>query len=232
MNERRLRDAIDWALSDRQLVVYGGSPIGGGTWPEMALVATVGVLREWGIDPDREDVLDLFITKAVEDALDRLSPRPPKEVEDKILASLPPDRPSRSGKGVVGYAASKGLSNVRHCPRCRTAIYTVSKSATAIARGVPGLLWVYLEGRAAAGADGVIDIRHAPVLDRVGQAVGYVDADGVRWPERDIETPYRPPITVRCHGGLWILPKDHRGSERCGAVARIDENGNPQLVSA
>jgi hypothetical protein len=230
MNERHLRAAIDAALSWRQLVEYGGPAPGGGTWPDMALIATIGVLREWGIEPDRGEVLDLFIATAVELALDRLSPRIPVEVQDRMLAPLPPDRPSTSGKGVVGYAASKGFSKIRRCPRCRTEIYTVSKGALASAPSLPRPLWVTLEGKAPPGADGVIDIRPAPIHDHAGQRPGHVDADGVGWPQRDIETPYRPPITVRCHGGRRTLPQDQRGAERCGAVIRIDELGEPHEV--
>jgi hypothetical protein len=231
VNERDLRDAIAVQLLARGVIETGLIPVGGGTWPEMTLLATVAVLREWGIDPMVDDVTEVFIPAAANVAIDRLIPRLPKEVEERVLDSLPPDRPSRGGPGSVRYAAERGFSNVRRCPNCRTPLYRVSKSQAAIAQGVPGQLWITIEGRAGQGADGVIDIRPAPTVDRAGAPPGYVDGDGVAWPLRDMETPYRPPILVRCHGGSQALPKGDRGGERCGAVVRVDEVGTPSLVS-
>jgi hypothetical protein len=92
-------------------------------------------------------------------------------------------------------------------------------------------LWIYLEARVGAGADGIIDIRPVPVLDHARSSGGYVDPEGVAWPARDIEALFRPPITVRCHGSSRTLPRDQRGLERCGAVLRIDEDGQPAVVS-
>lgn len=231
MTEPRIHNLIALALAERQLIDYGGSPAGGGTWHDMAFLATLVVLREWGIDPEGDEPADMIAGEAVNVAIDRISQRIPLEVRERLLADEPLDRPRRSGRGAVGYAADQGLSTVRRCPRCNTPIYKLSKSASAIARGVPGPLWISIDGRASEGRDGVIEIRPVPVLDRSSSRAGYVDPEGVAWPQREIETLYRPPLTVRCHGGNRTLSRDQRGQERCGAVLRIDGKGEASLLS-